>query len=130
MIISNVYCAMSTTKTVMICDDDKGILDVTRIVLEDKGYVVILDSDGAGLYLKAKEVKPDLILLDLWMPKMGGEEIAQSLKNDSETKGIPLIIISASKDVEKVSKRIQAEAFLAKPFNIDTLEDMVDRYIG
>ena len=116
-------------RCVLICEDDEGITEVAQIVLESKGYRVVTQSDSANIYQKIEEIKPDLILLDLWMPGLSGEEITRYLKEGSQTRHIPIIIMSANKDTEQIARSAGAENFIAKPFDIADLEDMVDQYL-
>jgi CheY-like chemotaxis protein len=116
-------------KTILVCDDDEGILEVVKIVLEDQGYNVVPLSDPEKVQSTVIKVKPNLILLDLWMPVLNGDTITQALKAAPETKNIPVIIISANKDTSAIAKKIGADSFLAKPFNIEELESLVARFL-
>jgi DNA-binding response OmpR family regulator len=117
------------SKNILICDDDEGILDVATIVLHGKGYNVVALNDCKSIEEKITEIKPDLILLDLWMPGVGGEEISKKLKKDEKTKNIPIIVVSARRDTEEAAKKSGANDFLLKPFDIEQLEQMVDRHL-
>jgi CheY-like chemotaxis protein len=116
-------------KCVLVCEDDEGITDIAQIVLESRGYNVIIQNDSTGVYNRIAEVKPDLILLDLWMPGLSGEEITRQLKADPQTKHIPIIIMSANKDTAQIAREAGAEAFLAKPFDIVALENIVEVHL-
>jgi len=115
---------------VLLCDDDEGITDVTSIVLEDLGYQVVTVANGEEVMPAVKKHHPDIILLDLWMPIVSGEEILQELKSSEKFKDIPVIVVSASKDTAQVAYRAKADDFLCKPFDIATLEDMVKKYLA
>ena len=117
-------------KCVLICEDDEGITEIVQIVLESSGYKVVVDSDSTNIYQRILEIKPDLILLDLWMPGLNGEEITILLKADPQTRRIPIIIMSANTDTAQIAKQAGAEAFLAKPFDIVALENIVETYIA
>jgi len=116
-------------KKILICDDDEGIADIVKIVLENKNYHVVSLTRSDHIYERIRSLEPDLILLDLWMPNLGGDEITRHLKQNEETKDIPIIIVSASKDTEQIAKEIGADGFLFKPFDIEKLESLVERYI-
>lgn len=116
-------------KTVLICDDDEGIIDVSTIVLEEKGYYVISLTHAEGIYDIIAKEKPDIILLDLWMPEVGGDEITKKLKTDPKTSHIPIILFSASKNTEETAKKLGANAFLSKPFDIQELEDTIGKHL-
>lgn len=113
------------SKRILICDDDEGIVDVTSIVLKESGYEIMSITDSENIYDAIEEFKPDLILLDLWMPILNGEEITKNLKSNRSTSGIPIIIVSASKDTEKTAYAIGADSFICKPFDIAELEETV-----
>lgn len=116
-------------KRILVCDDDEGILDICKIVLQDKGYEV-LTTDGFDEICKfAIKTSPDLILLDLWMPGIGGKETAKILKRNLNTSSIPIVIISASKDAARDATEAGADACLNKPFDIMELERTVARYL-
>lgn len=117
-------------KNILICEDEEGIVEVTKIVLEEKGYNVIAVPDNTQIFDIVEKVKPNLILLDLWMPGLSGEEIARKLKNDPETKEIPIIIVSANRYTKNIAEDVGADNFLEKPFDIDALEKIVQQYIN
>src|ERR1700754_2209927 len=106
-------------KKILISDDDPAILDVISIILEDAGYEVYTSSSGeidpeAGLI-------PDLFLLDIWMDGKDGRDTCKHLKSHQLTSHIPVIIVSANRDIEKITIESGAEAFLAKPFEMNDL---------
>jgi DNA-binding response OmpR family regulator len=103
-------------------------VEVATIILQNKGYTVVAITNGDTIFDKIKSARPNVILLDLWMPHRTGEEITRELKSNKDTKDIPIIIVSASKDTEKVSRRIGADDFICKPFDIEVLEALVDKY--
>lgn len=115
-------------KSVLICDDDEGIVDVASIILSDAGYKVVAITESRDVVSHAKQLNPHLILLDLWMPNMSGEEVTKQLKQIPETSNIPIIIVSASRHTEDIAKRIGADHFICKPFDIDELETVVKKY--
>lgn len=117
------------TKTVLICDDDEGILDVVSIVLEDQGYNVVTVMNSNEIFHEIERANPVLILLDLWMPGLTGEQITARLKKSDQTKNIPVIIISASKDAQEVARVIGADDCINKPFDIHHLEKVVEKFV-
>lgn len=116
-------------KKILICDDDRGILEVIQIMLQSKGWKVEALSDGRGIIKKVQNFAPHLIFLDIWMPGIDGKEIVSLLKRDKETKGIPIIIISALSDGETIAKKVGASGYLGKPFEMKNLFSIVDRFI-
>ncbi|HEX2914523.1 MAG TPA: response regulator [Chloroflexia bacterium] len=116
-------------KSVLICEDDEGIIDVAQIVLEEMGYTVIVQNDSTNIFARIEEVQPHLILLDLWMPGLSGAEITRRLKADARTQFIPIIIMSANRDTARIAQEAGADAFLAKPFDISALEEVVASHL-
>lgn len=112
----------------MAVDDDPGVLEVIKIILEDQGYDVLAVADGRMVKKIVKDFLPEVILIDLWMSGMDGHEVTRELKKDAATQNIPVIAISALNNGEKIAKEAGADDFLAKPFNIDDLVSLVDKY--
>ncbi len=77
------------------------------------------------MLLKTSEVNPTMILMDLRIPKIGGEKATQLVKKRKATKHIPVIIFSANTEIEQVSERAHANGYLKKPFDIDALLNIV-----
>lgn len=104
----------------MIADDDPGIVDAIEILLEFEGYEVTSTVDGSTVF-DMKDELPDLLLLDIWMSGEDGRDICKKLKQLESTKNIPVIMISASRDVKDSAIAAGADDFLAKPFEMDEL---------
>lgn len=119
-----------SNKTILICDDDEGILDMLELVLEETGYRIIPVQNSLHIYDEIEKQHPDLILLDLWMPVLSGDQILKNLRQNPETKDLPVIIISASREGERIANDAGASCFLAKPFDLDTLVNRVDEMIA
>ena len=116
-------------KHIIVCDDDEGIADVATIVLTEAGYFVTPLTKSSDIFQTIQEKRPHLILIDLWMPDMSGEEITRNLKENSDTKDIPIIIISANKNTSDVAEKAGANGFIDKPFDLDELERVVKKYL-
>lgn len=110
-----------SNKKILVCDDDEGILDMVSFVLEDSGYEVIPEKNSLNVYSLIEKESPDLLLLDLWMPVLSGDQVLKVLKNNPGTKSLPVIIISASTEGQRIAEEAGASDFLAKPFDIDQL---------
>ena len=121
---------MMNKQTVFVCDDDAGIVDVVKIVLEEAGYNVVVSGDSTTAVETIRKLQPDLVLLDLWMPGLGGEQIIPKIKKSKKLQSIPVIVISASKDTREVAERAGADGFLFKPFDISDLENTVKHHIS
>jgi len=104
----------------MIADDDPGIVDAIEMLLEFEGYEVSSTVDGSTV-LDMKHDLPDLLLLDIWMSGEDGRDICKKLKQEPLTKNIPVIMISASRDIKESAMEAGADDFLAKPFEMDDL---------
>jgi DNA-binding response OmpR family regulator len=115
-------------RKILLADDDPGILDAISMMLEDAGYEVETSVDGAIVQDMREEV-PDLLLLDIWMSGMDGREICKKLKSQKKTKHIPIIIISANRDTDRIAREAGADDFLAKPFEMDELLAKVAKYL-
>ncbi len=80
---------------ILIVDDDPDLVESVRIILESKGYEVEAAYDGVEGLQKVKEFNPDLIVLDVMMPKKNGYEVCRELKNDPKYSGIPILLLTA-----------------------------------
>ncbi|MBI3981259.1 response regulator [Candidatus Microgenomates bacterium] len=116
-------------KTVMVVEDDRDISEVLKILLEENNFKVETVFDGHDVEKISVSKKPDLILLDLWMQGMNGIEIAARLRKNSKTEKIPIVLVSASSDVQKKATEAGVNDFLAKPFEIEELLEKVNKYI-
>ncbi|MBK0380781.1 response regulator [Mucilaginibacter segetis] len=109
-------------RRILAVDDDKDILEVLQLILEDSGYEVETLSDGHFLMDKIRDTKPDLILLDIMLGNLDGRELCKYLKKIDNTLNIPVILISASHTVNtSLNQEGAPNDFVAKPFDISTL---------
>lgn len=114
------------SKKILVADDDPAIVDSIQMILEDEGYEVDTTVNGEAVYKMEKDY-PHLLLLDIWMSGQDGREICKYLKKNPHTKHIPIVMISASREIEKSAKESGADDFLAKPFDIDDLLEKVKK---
>ena len=119
----------SRAKRIMIADDDPGIVDAVEMLLEFEGFEVSSTVDGSTV-LDMKREYPDLLLLDIWMSGEDGRDICKRMKSDVSMRGIPIIMISASKDIKESAMDAGADDFLAKPFDMQDLLTKIDKLIG
>jgi len=113
-------------KKILIADDETGIrLTLGRTL--DKDYVVLEATNGEEAVEIAKGQKPDLILMDLIMPKMDGYAACSQIKADQATKGIPVVILTAVGHElnKKFATEMGADGYITKPFNIQELIDLI-----
>ncbi|GAA5089223.1 hypothetical protein GCM10023210_13770 [Chryseobacterium ginsengisoli] len=116
-------------KKILIFDDDKTILEVITIIFEENGYQVEISETSHDILEKVAQFQPDVILMDNWIPKIGGVEATKLLKNNEEFKNIPVIYVTANNDIVALAEEAQADDYVAKPFNLVDLEDKVAQYI-
>jgi DNA-binding response OmpR family regulator len=116
------------SERVWVIDDQQDILDVVQIVLNDEGYQTSTYLTGAKLQ-KHMEDPPDLILLDILLPGEDGRVICRQLKSNVQTRTIPVILLSAHFDHAKTLEECGADDFLAKPFHLDELVNVVKKYL-
>lgn len=109
----------------LIVDDSEDDRDIYTEYLTTKGYGVITASDGIEGLEKARQLQPQLILIDLWLPRMSGWEVLRRLKADERTKGIPVLVLTAHTSVQPR----ECEGFLTKPFPLDELDREIKRVI-
>jgi CheY-like chemotaxis protein len=119
-------------KTVLLVEDNEDNLVVYRTILEHVGFRVIEARDGEEGVSRAKEHLPDLILMDISIPKMDGWEATQRLKADGTTKKIPIIALTAHALEEDRQKAMLAgcDGYLAKPVEPRRVVQEVERFVG
>lgn len=115
-------------RKILVADDDPAILDAIKMMLEFCDYDVDTLADGTVISRLQKE-KPELVLLDIWMSGTDGRDICKKLKSAKATRDIPVILLSASRDIEKSSKDAGANDFLAKPFDMNQLLMKIEKHI-
>lgn len=115
-------------KRVLLIDDNPHILEAIELILATENYEVHVLSQVQHVLRDVKKLKPSLILLDLLLSGSNGKEVASLLKGTKETKDIPIVMISAHPSAEKAAKQVGADDFLAKPFDIEELLGLVEKY--
>ncbi len=110
---------MPNSNRILVVDDVPVNIQLLVTYLSAEGYEVISAKDGRDAMKAVKEHQPDLVLLDVMMPKMNGFEVCQAIKSDDATKFIPVILVTALNEPEDKVKGMNsgADDFLAKPFN-------------
>lgn len=108
-------------KKILIVDDDLDLLDGLNSLLSNKGYQIKTLSDGATALPVSQAFHPDAIILDVNLPGINGKEVCRRLKQDYQTKCIPIIMISADADQKDIWATCQADEFLEKPFSLRIL---------
>lgn len=110
-------------KKILIVDDEPVLCLTVKDRLEFEGYEVIIAVDGKEGLDKARTEKPDLVLLDLMLPKIDGYKVCRMLKFDEKYKHIPIIIFTAraQESDEKMGMEVGADAYITKPFKPEVL---------
>lgn len=116
-------------KRVMVIDDDESIREVVTLILENSGFEVVSYSDCNDIVEKVKKDKPCIVLMDLWVPDMGGEFATKTLKANAELSGIPVILFSANNDISKAAQKAGADGHIQKPFDMQEFQDTITRFI-
>ncbi len=114
---------------ILICDDDNDILEVTSLILSKEYNVKTKNKlhDPVEIVL---EENPCLVLMDIWIPEVGGEEAVRLLKANHATKDIPVIFFSANTEIKKMTADCGADGYISKPFTIRELKDYINRYLS
>jgi DNA-binding response OmpR family regulator len=106
-------------KKILVVDDEQSLADIIAMRLKQEGYDVITAADGEEGLKIARSAKPDLVLLDVTMPKMNGDEVLAKLQAAEDTKSIPVIMITAMSEVDDIVKYMAkggAKDYIVKPF--------------
>jgi len=120
-------------KKILIIEDEEVMLDLLQRKLINNGYEISIARNGEDGLKMAKEIKPDLILLDIIMPKMNGMEVLEEMQKDKELKSMPVIIISNSGQPVELdkAKKLGAKDWLVKTeFDPQEVVDKVVKQIG
>lgn len=121
--------AIDMSSIILVVDDDKSILTVTKAILEAEGYIVITALDGMEVFKILKNRLPHLVILDYMLPDFNGGIIAEKMRGNDETKNVPIIMVSANHAFANLSHS-HIDAFLEKPFAIDDLLTVVSRHLS
>jgi CheY-like chemotaxis protein/anti-sigma regulatory factor (Ser/Thr protein kinase) len=114
---------------VLLVDDDPEILEATGQVLREWGYAVDEARDGQTALALARGSKPDLMLVDLMMPVMDGWTLIARMREEKIAAGVPLVVFSADRDAREKARSLQADAALRKPFELEELQEVVERLL-
>jgi|SRR6185503_15783603 len=117
-------------KTIVIFDDDEDILSICSFILEEQGWKVYSFTDCNQITEKVSAVLPDVIIMDNWIPDDGGIIATQTLKKNETLKHIPVVYFSANSDIELLASHAGAEIYLAKPFDLEELENVINKVLA
>src|SRR5216684_3862072 len=110
--------ALRTPPRILAVDDNPTNLEILRVRLNAQGYEVVTAVDGEAALVQVRELEPDLVLLDVMMPKLDGISVLKQLKQDTTLRFIPVILVTAKADTDDVVKGLEAggDDYLTKPF--------------
>ncbi len=118
-------------KKILLVDDEQDIVETLKFVLESEGYTCYCAYNGEDGLKLAKEIIPDLMVLDIMMPKINGFKISRLLKYDAKYKNIPIIMLTArSQESDKqIGEETGADVYITKPFDLDEVLATVSRLL-
>ncbi len=121
----------SKTIKVLLVDDDDRLRRAGKLILENWNMEVIEGINGKEAISKAKDKKPDIVLLDVGLPSMDGFEVCKVLKNNSSTKKIPILLLTGRGKIGDVDKGYNAgaDSYLIKPVDWDRLREKIDEIL-
>jgi CheY-like chemotaxis protein len=119
----------SGSKTILICEDDENLRQLIRAVV-GSGYHIVEAEAGDEAVELAHEHHPDLIILDLMLPRMSGLEVLSSLREEAPPGNAHILVMSAWPNSEEPSKAAGADSFLSKPFDPDALTALINEVLG
>ena len=119
----------------MIVDDMEDTVELVKTILEREGYKTVSASNGKEALEKLKKMKekPDLILVDMFMPEMSGRELCERIRSDSQLKDLKLAFLTVAafrEEGRKILKKLNIADYIAKPFDVDDLVKRVKKIIG
>ena len=117
-------------KKIMICEDDPGILEMMEMVIDAHGFEVITEANSLHVLKGLEREKPDLLLMDIWMPLLSGDQVLKTIKAHTEFVGLPVIMYSASTEGRAIAQCSGADDYIAKPFNIDDMLGKIRKLIS
>ena len=121
----------ATKKRIFIVDDESGFTRLLKLTLEKTGrFTVREENDGTKAWLAAREFAPDIIFLDIVMPKIDGGDVAQQIRSDPALAHVPVIFLTAIVAQRETKADIGGFPFLAKPVSIDAIIQAIEEHTG
>ncbi len=119
-------------KKILVVDDEVDLVETVRFPLEMEGFDVLVSYNGEDALNQARKEKPDLIILDLMLPKLDGYKVCRLLKFDERYKHIPILMLTAKiQEKDKIlGKETGADEYITKPFEMDYLMEKVKAYLN
>jgi len=119
-------------KKILVVDDEVDLVETVRFSLELEGFDVLVSYNGEDALNQARKESPDLIILDLMLPKLDGYKVCRLLKFDERYKYIPILMLTAkTQEKDKIlGKETGADEYITKPFEMDYLMEKVKAYLN
>lgn len=119
-------------KKILLVDDSKTVLMMEQMILNKAAYEIVIANDGRQAIAKANSERPDLILMDVMMPEMGGFEACAQLRSVETTRGIPIIMVTTRGEAESIEKGYASGCsdYITKPINGMELLTKLKNYLG
>jgi DNA-binding response OmpR family regulator len=119
-------------KKVLVCDDEPYIVESVSYVVRKAGYEVVVAEDGEEALAASRREVPDLIFLDIMMPKLSGYDVCKQLKEDPATRGIYIVMLTARGQEEDERKAVEvgADEFMTKPFSPRKMRAKLQELLG
>ena len=118
-------------RRILIVDDEAGFTRLLKLTLEGtKRYIVKEENDGSQALAVARQFRPDLILLDIIMPKMDGGDVARQMASDPILKDVKIIFLTAIVSQKETNSEIGGFPFLAKPVSLDAITQCIREHLG
>lgn len=114
---------------IMICEDEQAIIDVVKIILEDSSHQIEVCTEGSNLVQRLLQNRPHLLIIDHWLKDTTADKVIPQIRQHSELKSLPIILMSAINNLEQVANNLGVNKFLKKPFNIAELEETVNNFV-
>ncbi len=117
-------------KNIVIIEDDRDYLEVLTELLKTEGYEVYGAETGFDVIERMVDKKPDLVITDLKLPHISGEQVMQVFKDKDVIEGVPVLVISSmdEDDIKEASEKIGAKAYIQKPVDKNELVELVKKY--
>lgn len=122
----------SRTRRILVVEDEDNIAMALQYVIEREGYRYFRISDGAEAERAIREIRPDLILLDIMLPQVSGYDICQSVRHDPDLAGMKILMMTAQGSAAQRDRALSvgADGFFAKPFSLDDLREKMRAHLG
>jgi len=117
---------------ILVVEDEESLLKLESILLSSKGYSVTGVMDGRSALEEVRANRPDLVILDIMLPEIDGFEVCRQIKEDPDTRHIPVLILTAKKNSQDLARgqQVGCDAYITKPFKSAKVLDMVQELLA